>query len=149
MVIDWYTNSVPPGRMYNSLSNHRQSIGYLRDACGVESPSVYMEYDPYYMNINYAYIPDFGRYYRITGRQVDGKRILISLASDVMVNFRSVILNSDCIAERSSSRFSIGLEDGFIKAEQGYRYNFSKFPYTFGGANSSYVLTVTGGDPQP
>lgn len=147
MVIDWYVNTVPKGRLFQSLSNHRQLEGHLREQCTVEEPTIHVTFDNYYFNANYCWIPDFGRFYRVVRRVLDGNTIHITLHVDALNTYRNIVLNSDCIAERSSSRFSIGLVDNFIKAEQGYRYNFSKFPYTFGGANSSYILTVTGGDP--
>ena len=147
MVIDFYENTVPKGRLFTSLSQHKQLTGFLREQCSIEDPVIHVEYDPYIFTVNYAYIADFGRYYRITGRVIDGDTVHISLHVDALNTYRSVILNSQCIAERSSSRYSLGLQDSFVKAEQGYRYNFSKFPYTF-GSHASYVLAVTGGDSQ-
>lgn len=148
MVIHWYKNTTPKNRLYRNLTGHLQSTGTLKESCDILNPVITMAYNAYHVNINYAYIPDFGRYYFIEDYVIDGDLVHIRLHVDVLYTYRNVILNSDCIANRSSSSFSLGLTDDFIKAENGYRYNFSKFPYTFGGANSCYVLTVSGGDPK-
>lgn len=146
MTIHWYKQTQPKNRLYRTLTGHLESTGHLIEGCNVINPIIKMSYNAYQVNINYAYIPDFGRYYFITDYKIEGDTIYIFMHVDVLQTYKQIILKSDCIAERSSSNFSIGLTDEFIKAENGYRYNVSKFPYTFGGANSCYILTVTGGD---
>ena len=146
MQIDFYKNLVPKNRLYRKLTGHLVAQGHLKEATDILNPVITVAYNAYHININYCYIPDFGRYYFINDYIIDGDTVTLKLHVDVLYTYRNNILNSQCIAERSSSSFSIGLTDGFIKAENGYRYNFSKFPYTFGGANSCYILTVTGGD---
>lgn len=148
MQIDFYKNTVPKNRLYRKLTGHIVSQGHLIDPCDVLNPVIKMAYNAYQVNINYAYIADFGRYYFIEDYVIEGDTITLHMHVDVLFTYRNTILNSQCVAERSSSAFSIGLNDPFIVPEQGYRYNVSKFPYTFGGANSSYILTVTGGAPK-
>ena len=147
MTIDLYTNTVPKGRLFKTLTNHKQVVGFVREQIEVEVPVIHIEYDAAIFNLNYAYIQQFGRYYWIEKKVIDGDTVHLTLQVDALNTYKSVILNSQCIAERSSSRYSLGLQDSFVKAEQGYRYNFSKFPYTF-GTHASYVLAVTGGDSQ-
>lgn len=139
-------NTAPKNRLFRKLTGELTSTGTLKESCDVLNPVLTMAYNAYHVNINYAYIADFGRYYFIENYVIDGDLVHIKLHVDVLYTYRQQILRSQCIAMRSSSKYSIGLQDDFIKAEQGYRYNFSKFPYTFGGANSCYILTVTGGD---
>lgn len=148
MQIDFYKNTVPKNRLYRKLTGHLVATGHLIDACDVLNPVIKMAYNAYHININYCYIPDFGRYYFIEKYVIEGDTVTLHMHVDVINTYRSHILNSQCVAARSSSRYSIGLNDPFIQAENGYRYNFSKFPYTFGGANSCYILTVTGGEPK-
>ena len=148
MNIEVYKNSTPKNRLYRKLSGHLTVTGHLIEPCDVLNPIIKVAYNAYHVNINYAYIADFGRYYFIERYEINGDTVTLYLHVDVLYTYRNIILNSQCIAERSSSAFSIGLNDPFIVPEQGYRYNVSKFPYTFGGANSCYILTVTGGAPR-
>ena len=148
MQIDFYKNLVPKNRLYRKLTGHLVAQGHLKEATDILNPVITVAYNAYHININYCYIPDFGRYYFIKDYIIDGDTVTLKLHVDVLYTYRAQILQSQCVAARSSSSYSLGLNDEFIKAENGYRYNFSKFPYTFGGANSCYILTVTGGDPK-
>lgn len=95
-------------------------------------------------NANYCYIPDFQRYYYISKKEVVRNGLVkLTLVCDVLMSFKSSLLNLSVIAERSESNYSSYLVDS-VKSS----YNFPmvltrKFPNGFGKLN--YYLTVAGG----
>ena len=61
------------------------------------APQVVLDFDPAILSsgYNYAYIDTYGRYYYITDMAADsGKKIIISLAVDVLNTYKSQILES-------------------------------------------------------
>lgn len=145
MQIDFYRNTVPKNRLYRNLTGHLISNGNIKEATDVLNPIITVAYNAYHININYCYIPDFGRYYFINDYIIDGDTVTLKLHVDVLYTYRDQILHSQCIAARSSSHYNVNLIDNMIQAEEGYRYNISQLPYEFNPANGSYILAVTGG----
>lgn len=93
---------------------------------------------------NYCYIPEFQRYYYICKKEVIRVGFVkLTLVCDVLMSFKSSLLNLKVVAERSESNYSSYLVDS-VKSS----YNFPmvltrKFSNGFGGLN--YYLTVAGG----
>lgn len=145
MQIDFYRNTAPKNRLYRTLSGHLVVTGSLKDACDVLNPSIMVSYNAYHININYCYIPEFGRYYFIENYIIDGDTVILKLHVDVLYTYRAQILNANVIASRSSSHYNVNLNDSMIQAEEGYRYNITQLPYSFDPSNGSYILAVTGG----
>lgn len=144
MQIDFYKNTVPKNRLYRNLTGHLVSQGHLIDPCDVLNPVIKMAYNAYHVNINYCYIPDFGRYYFINDYVIEGDTITLYLHVDVLYTYRNTILQSQCVALRSSSHGNLYFKDDFIQSESGYRYNVSKFPYNFASTGGTYILYIAG-----
>ena len=95
-------------------------------------------------NANYCFIPDFQRYYYISKKEVIRNGLVkLTLVCDVLMSFKSSLLNLKVVAERSESNYSSYLVDSAKSS-----YNFPmvltrQFPNGFGGLN--YYLTVAGG----
>lgn len=144
MQIDFYKNTVPKNRLYRNLTGHLVSQGHLIDTCDVLNPVIKMAYNAYHVNINYCYIPDFGRYYFINDYVIDGDTITLYMHVDVLYTYRNTILQSQCVALRSSSHGNLYLKDDFVQFENGWIYNYSKFPYEFDDETGTYLLYITG-----
>lgn len=144
MQIDFYKNTVPKNRLYRNLTGHLVSQGHLIDPCDVLNPVIKMAYNAYHVNINYAYIADFGRYYFIEDYVIEGDTVTLYMHVDVLYTYRNTILQSQCVALRSSSHGNLYFKDDFIQAENGYRYNVSKFPYNFASVGGTYILYIAG-----
>ena len=144
MIIHFYKNTIPKNRLYRTLTGHLESTGHLKEGCNIENPVIRMTYNAYPVNINYCYIPDFGRYYFINDYRIEGDFIYLYLHVDVLYTYRDTILNSQAIAMRSSSHGNLYLKDDFVQAETGYRYNVSKFPYNFASTGGTYILYIAG-----
>lgn len=144
MQIDFYKNTVPKNRLYRNLTGHLVSQGHLIDPCDVLNPVIKMAYNAYHVNINYCYIPDFGRYYFIEDYVIEGDTITLYMHVDVLYTYRDIILQSQCVALRSSSHGNLYLKDDFVQFENGWIYNYSKFPYQFDDETGTYLLYITG-----
>lgn len=62
-------------------------------------------------NANYAYIPDFNRYYFITNTVFNGIQVELTLSVDVLASWRTVIRNSTQYVLRSQSSYSGAIRD--------------------------------------
>lgn len=144
MQIDFYKNTVPKNRLYRNLTGHLVATGHLIDACDVLNPVIKMAYNAYHININYCYISAFGRYYFIEKYVIEGDTVTLYMHVDVLYTYRENILNSQCIAARSSSHGNLFFHDDFVQSEAGYRYNVSKFPYNFASTGGTYILYIAG-----
>ncbi len=117
-------------RIYNDNSNSTPSIKIETDSV---IPSGY----------NYAYIPDFGRYYYITDIEVGNGFIIVNLSVDVLMTYKTAILGSEVIVSRQQNQFNTYLADEKFKSyeyEKQFVHAFSS-PFT---KNLEFVLTVQG-----
>lgn len=79
---------------------------YLTDETNILYPVISLDYDAGVLvsGYNYVYIPDFKRYYYITGISCDnGKRIYITCAIDPLNTYKSGILSAPVNVVRSQS----------------------------------------------
>lgn len=146
MQITLSKNTKPINHMTRTFSEPVTVSGFLRDGCDIFSPEIEVEYNAAYLQKNYAYIPDYGRYYYFSEpATIEGKKMILHLMADSLYNFRSVILSSQCIAERSSSLYDLYLTDEAVASEAGYTYFSYSLPYTFHPESGKYILAVAGG----
>lgn len=94
MKIDLLKTNSEKIRVNKAFSMIKSVNGNLNESCSVINPSISFEYDSSLISANYAYIPDFQRYYYIEDMVLDGKLINISMHSDVLMNAASNIRNS-------------------------------------------------------
>lgn len=148
MNITLYQNTIALNKLNRTLTGAVTIAGYLRESCDILNPDIEIEYNSAYLSKNYAYIPQFSRYYTFrkpptidTGRGL----IILHLHVDVLFTYRACITRSQCIAERSSSHYNLNFPDNAVMREAGYDHFSGVLPYTFTPQNGSYVLTVTGG----
>ena len=116
-------------RLYNNISDNRtvrkkllnefSLTGTLRDSCSLIEPVINIE-SSNVLRFNYAYIPDFQRYYfvkEITNMQ---KNIwTLELEVDPLMSFKGDILALDVVVDKQSSD-SIGdeyIDDGSLVAD--------------------------------
>ena len=67
----------------------------IKDNCSVENPILLLQFDP--TEYNYVYIPDWDRYYFISGWQYSVGLWEISLTEDYLASFKSEILATSAI----------------------------------------------------
>lgn len=126
-------NKVLPSPVVKSCS--------VKDGITLEDPVIYMVYDSSLLGLNYAYIPDFGRYYFVTGREVDGKTLYISLHVDVLMSFKNDILASVGTATRSNF-YNKNIPDKMVASLPGENVQYRTLSSAFTG--ETYVLILGG-----
>lgn len=146
MQIILYNNTRPLNNITRSLSTVATLNGTLKEGCNIYNPDIRVEYNAAYINANYAYIPEYSRYYSFTQPpSIEGDLMVLHLAVDVLYTYASYVMGADCIAERSSSNYDVMLEDSAVCAVAGYEVFSRSLPYTFRPDQGKYVLIVAGG----
>ena len=87
--------------------------GTLKDRCSMLDPVITIE-NSSVPDYNYAYIPEFNRYYFITEiTSVRNNLWRISLKVDVLESFKTDILNLNCIVDKQQNQsYSNNIDDG-------------------------------------
>lgn len=97
-------------------------------------------------NVNYAYIPEFNRYYFVDPPTVVNNKVyMLSLRVDVLMSFKSSINNLVAIIARQENEYNLYLPDPEFKVYANTdkkTLKFSKVPFT---KNANFLLTVSGG----
>lgn len=93
--------------------------GVLRESCSIQNPSFTIEYD-HVPDFNYINIPSFGRYYFVTNITSVGMNLWkLDLTCDVLMSFRTSIMNLDAFIERNEFDFNDDIIDTKRVVEQG------------------------------
>lgn len=103
MVINLYSTRTDKDHLIKSLNNSMGLSGHLKTSCDVVNPVIEIEHNAliFTNHINYAYIPDFGRYYYITDMRLNGKTLILSLHCDVLFTYATDIKGSMATIVRS------------------------------------------------
>lgn len=114
--------------------------GLMREPCGVIRPSVSFEF-PAGANpsaYNYAFIPDFGRYYFINEWTSAGRLWVCSMEVDALASWADEIGNQNLYVIRSSYRKNGNISDGMYPILSDY--TISKYQFA-----SSYSTRIGSG----
>lgn len=146
-------------RLYNNASDNRvvhkaiTKIGtdrtcQITENCDVTNPRIILNMNAGDISANYMYIPNFNRYYYITGITIlNGNQTEITGHCDVLMSFWNSFKNSQCTAGRSSSNYDEYIDDPMVTIKDTYRTETRRlsgeFTPTAGGSNH-YVLTIGG-----
>ena len=146
MNITLYTNTSVLNSIHRSLTQVASINGTLREGFNMLNPDIRLEYNAAYLAANYAYIPDYWRYYYYRDMpSIEGDIMVLHLYADSLYNYRNQVLAADCIAERSSSRYDVMLDDSAVLGVAGYEVFSRSLPYEFRPDKGKYVLIVAGG----
>lgn len=96
---------------------------------------------------NYCYISDFDRYYQIVEKSCDVNGLWkLSLKEDVLMSFKTSILNLSGIVARQHYNYDMYLPDNLIPSSIKKNVNLYKFGNTpFTGNSNLITLIVLGG----
>lgn len=147
MDIVLYVNNSERQAINKTLTNGLTLTGSLRNESSVINPTILIETtNP--SSYNYAYIPEFGRYYFITDMvSVRTNLWRMSLSVDVLMSFKTQILNLDVIVSDVSlgePEFSTYMEGEQWKSTVKTKTDVINFPN--GLLNSGeYILITSGG----
>ena len=147
MTIQLYNTSSDQRCIHKTLSGVGSSITCkLKDECTVEEPSFKMAYNANYLTANYLKVTDWNRYYYITDRNIiNGNEIIINCHMDVLMSFKNQILDSNIIAERSSSDINKFIADTACEDRGTVQQIIRKCTTTpFSHETKCYVLHIAG-----
>lgn len=102
MFINFYNSKIKKNEINKTLGNPIVKTCALKNGSSIEDPVLYMEHDASLFNTNYVYIPDFGRYYFISGRELVEHTEYITCHVDVIKSFADDIKASKGTATRSN-----------------------------------------------
>lgn len=147
MEIKLYNNLSDINVVGKNLANEHTLTGTLRESCNIEAPDITIA-DATALSYNYAYIPDFGRYYFFSKAPtvISENLVQLHLQVDVLESFKSEIRRCKGIISRQERLFNKYLTD---EEYQAYSYEIISayaFDTPFTKASVPY-LTVLGGDP--
>lgn len=113
MNLTLYKNLSEKNKIGKVLHNNLSLNGNLREESSIINPTILIEHSNL-SDYNYAYIPEFNRYYFITEiTSVRNNLWRISLKVDVLESFKNDILNLNCIVDKQQNQsYSNNIDDG-------------------------------------
>lgn len=146
MEITFYTTSDDKRKLTKNLTNVKTVQCTVKQQITLTNPVVYLHYDSNLINANYAFIPEFNRYYFIDNMNlIDGNMIQIAMSVDVLMSYNAEIKNLTAIVDRGNSRNLTINDKTFIPTAY---TNTIVYPFseTFSPSTQyKYVMQVAGG----
>ena len=141
MLINFYNAKIKKNEVNKTLSSPIVKTCSLKNGSSIEDPVLYMEHDATLFNCNYVYIPDFGRYYFVSGREIVEHTDYITLHVDVLMSFKNDILASVGTATRSNF-YNKNIPDKMVASLPGENIQYRTLSSPISGEN--YVLILGG-----
>lgn len=143
--ISLYKTASENNRVVKALTSGKEMSGELRNQTSVLNPSIRIESADNISTYNYAYIPEFGRYYYIADiTNVRTNCWIISLRCDVLMSYSAQIKALRPIIEREEVGQSSGLIDSDMPININKKVQKYYFPKGF-TKDIQYVLITSGG----
>lgn len=117
---------------------------YVYDPCDIYDPRILVDYFDAIDSYNYAYIPEFERYYYIRSASVNSaQRLEIILEEDVLMSFKEQILDVTCVIDRSAwDNKNLYIADSSMILYQFTQTYHHQFSYTFNPFGHIYLSTI-------
>lgn len=132
-------------RVVKTLTDEKQLSGELRNQTSVLNPSIRIESADNISTYNYAYIPEFGRYYYITDIvSIRTNCWVVSLRCDVLMSYKDEIKTITGVVVRQESNPNKLLVDRLERIQSDKEIDILYYPDAF-SKNLQYVLVTAGG----
>lgn len=141
MIINFYNSKIKKNEINKTLGTPIVKTCALKNGSSIEDPVLYMEHDATLFNTNYVFIPDFGRYYFISGRELVEHTEYITCHVDVLMSFKTDILASVGTATRSNF-YNKNIPDKMVASLPGENIQYRILSSAFTG--ETYVLILGG-----
>lgn len=141
MTVNFYNMKLKKNELNKVLNTPIVKACSVKDGITLEDPVLYLGYDSTLLTYNYVYIPEFNRYYFVTGREIDGQTMYISLHVDVLASFKNDILASTGTATRSNF-YNKNIPDKMVASLPGENIQYRTLSSAFTG--ETYVLILGG-----
>ena len=152
-------NTKDDNRKLNKTLTEIKSITVrLKDDTDIMHPVIELDGANLPSTANYCYIAAFGRYYYINQQDIKiGRDLVLTLSVDVLMSWKSLILDSTVIAERTSNKYNkyipdkipmISRQNNIFKAFTPYQGAYAFNSGTITAETPCILLTVIKGVQQ-
>lgn len=144
MTLTLYDNSSERNAVDKTIAEVLTLNGTLRDESSVIDPIITIELQSdALININYAHIPEFGRYYFINNiTSIRAGLWRLDMHVDVLMSYADGIKNNSAIIQRNENEYDLKLNDGLFVTQQNPRKSVHQFPSGFN--HFDFVLAIAG-----
>lgn len=145
MNVTFYNNNSDPAALNKYLTGALAITCQVTDSLNYEEPTLVLDLTAAKMSRNYAYFNN--RYYFLDEPEVvNGHHVEIRAHIDDLMTHKNAILNSQIIADRSSSSYENYMEDGMVTASGKTIVKIRRLPEIFDTANATnnYVIILGG-----
>lgn len=144
MTINLYKTASEVNKVTKVLTDELSLTGELRESSSVITPIIKIEDDDL-TDYNYAYIPDFGRYYFITNiTSVRNNLWELAMRVDVLMTYATEIKANTAVIARNSNLWNLYYQDEQFKILNYETIQTKAFGYPL-SPNSEIVLICAGG----
>ncbi len=149
MTVTFYKNNAD-NRKVNKTSELTtittlNNVHFYRDE-NKGGPSLELAYDADIFDYaNYCYIPELGHYYYMSEPVMSQQRITYTLTTDLLMSFKSDILNLKCIIARQSEKYNVYLRDNRYPVTNKQAVVTLPFPTGFNKSDTQIIMVVNGG----
>ena len=145
MEIKLYNNLSDINVVGKHLTNEHTLTGSLRESCNVEAPEITIA-DSAALSYNYAYIPDFNRYYFFSKAPtiISNNIVQLHLQVDALESFKNEIRACKGIISRQEHLYNTYLNDPELNSYAYEVVSAYAFPDCFTKSTVPY-LTLIGG----
>ena len=141
MQLKLYKSLDEKNRIRKTLTEELILNGALRDKSSVIKPTILIQTDP--LDYNYAYIPEFGRYYFINNVvAMRNKSFIIDLKCDVLMSYADEIYNLRALIDREETQSQQYVTGDFVIDA---RHNTEKISFTNPFTEKNYILVAMKG----
>lgn len=145
MRIILYNNSSAHNVVHKQKTQIRDMTGEIKENCMMEKVTINVTYFSDYYRCNYAYIPEFHRYYYINVALIEGSMVRLIMKSDALSSFYDGYRNSKVIAKRSSSNMNPNIVDTASPFKPQPKIIHRKAPIGFVPTSTGYCYVLTMG----
>lgn len=148
MTIDILQTSSANNVINKNITSIKNGINCnVKEPMSIINPMIILGFDVETLKANYAYIPDYKRYYYITDIiPLTGGRVELHLAVDVLFSFKDDILNSTAIIDKQQhiGNSNVYLNDGSYVTQEKEFHSVINYPNGFLD-DGEYILITCGG----
>lgn len=144
MEINFYKNKSEKNKIGKVLQDVITLNGNLREESSIINPTILVEHSNLTV-YNYAYIPEFKRYYFISEMtSVRNGLWRVSLSVDVLESYKSDILNLSCIVDKQQNQsYNNYIDDGSYVNRVDSFIEIVNYQNGF-NANGEFILLTAG-----
>lgn len=143
MKIVLYRNESENNKVGKSLVELASVNGTLRERTSILNPTIEINNNNV-INANYAYIPEFKRYYFITDiESVRNGLWGVSMKVDVLESYKQQIYENEAILARQENLYNLYLKDDYLNFTSDTFTLYKEFPNN-NFSNDTFILMTNG-----